>query len=314
MFGCVSNSMQEKTRKIFNVVVIAVIAYLLLCYANIIPSDYDAVERSIGTGFSNGNNNGTHRFIINDAIKQSGMPVVVVGTERTIKAPDGQDINWQTSIHKGETNHQILLNHIGDPDGFSLMGKWQEEHVAFPSNGLGYAPYMAQKYMNWAIETNESDLKYLYLAWSMHYLSDLGMPLHTVSDITMQTSHTEIEHYIDTQITEYQTHLTYVTIERQDVFDACWSLANYTTQYARPMVDGWNAGNYTIIDTISINVLSQTIEYVSMCLSDFETASVKEVSKPFSIFLTLAYVFAISVLTLLVLLVNYRAYHGWKPL
>jgi len=310
----VGNPMQEKTRKLFTVVVVVLIAYLLFCYFDIIPTNFDAIERSVGTGFGNGNNNGTHRFIMSEAIKQSGIPVIVVGTNRTVNAPEGESTYWQTTIHTGETNFQILLNHIGDPDGFTLIGKHQEEHTAVPSTGLGLAPYMSQKFMNMAIESQQPDLKYLYLAWSMHYLSDLGMPLHTTYDISLQTSHTAIEDYIDTQITEYKPHLTYVTIAKQDVFDACWGLANYSSQYARPIADNWNAGNYTAVDSISISVLSQTIGYVSMSLASFNTATVKEIAKPFSIFLTLAYAFAIGLLLLLLLIVNYRARKEWKTL
>jgi len=214
----------------------------------------------------------THQFISKIAFDLSGIPNDVVGTNRTIRAPADQDTRFSTTIHEGDTISDILVQHSTDPDLFAIPVLWQIEHGAIPLTRTGHAPYEAQRFVNNGLSYKERDLQNLYLSWGIHYLEDTGMPYHTTLDPIIQSTHYQIEDYIDRNLMKYEAQVrTAVPKPVKNMYIEGWNLAEYVNPYAYLMYEAWAKKDYRMLDEIAVETLKATVASVAGAIQNFNT-------------------------------------------
>ena len=224
-----------------------------------------------------------HKFITQIALQLADIPNDPVGKERTVRAPWDQNFLWTTQLHEGETVWDILENHSIDPDLFAIDVKKQEEHGVFPITHTGLAPYMAQRFLNDAINATSPDLKWLYLAWALHYLQDCGMPYHTSLDLAIQTTHFAVESYVDGNLATYEPAMSAEEVQNMSsLFNPAWKLAETVNPMAPLLYQAWKKGDNALVDDIAQEALVDTTGYVAGAIRNINDLYLS-VSKPASI-------------------------------
>jgi len=198
-----------------------------------------------------------------------------------VYAPTGQNPFWSTRIKPTDTPESILRDHINDPDSFSILGKHQEEHSAIVDSNLGYAPYMSQYFINLSIQEQDIAKKYLYLSWGLHFVEDCGMPWHTTTNLTYQSTHFALEDYIDSKAEVYAEAIKNVPAKNiTNVNSACWDLAKFVSVSTKPIYDAYINKDYATVDSLNIINLKETYSVIKGILQNFDTMQVQENKVP----------------------------------
>jgi len=142
------------------------------------------------------------------------------------------------------------------------------------------SPVVAQDLINKAIETPDKDLKWLYTAWAMHYLTDAGIPYHsTLHPLEQIETHFDVEQYIDQNLAKYEPEIRKNVQVRdvKDVQSAIWEAANYSSQYADQLYNAFQKKDYATVDKIAILCLTNTVGYVAGTIKNLNTMIPKKV-------------------------------------
>ena len=173
---------------------------------------------------------------------------------------------------------QILVDHCNDPDLFSIIGKWQEEHGAIVLTHTGLAPYEAQRFVDMGLMHTQRDLQTLYLSWALHYLEDCGMPFHTTLDPNVQGLpppsfgwiHFGVESYIDVNISKYEIAMRAATFKDvRNLYQAGWDLAEFVNGYVYILREAYVKGDMATVDDVAKIVLAETVSYVAGAIKNF---------------------------------------------
>lgn len=220
---------------------------------------------------------GAHAAITRKAFELSGVEVKAVGTGITVRAPWDQRPDFSTYIPIGMMNNDILVLHSSDPDLYSIILRWQEEHSAFdkhsplPAPWNGLAPYETSRFAGDSVNS-EDDLRWLYLSWALHYLEDCGMPLHTYWDPAMLVDHTAIEKKMDDELERYWA-LIGDSIEVKtvtDIYKSAWELADYSARQAPVLYQAYKQGDDAVFGETAAKVIAETTGYVAGAIKNLD--------------------------------------------